>query len=363
MAHGLTEMEQMAILAMSAAHVDKLTEDDANDIYGVGASFVPAEALLALGMRYPTIMFRHFADIPCNILKEVARQFPEQALVYGLADEVEVSVIREILRNDPEKLVYLRDDFQHDLFIDEPFALEISKVNPLATLRYAAARVPKKRVIDIGLTALQDKETQRGYAQAYWSSLRLDTSSSGSQGLKHCNFRLFTTQLGCIGQGWLEAMSQDRTNMREAGLIYCGENNDFYVEAVKYTIENVTPEQGEALARSSILKWDLLQMQFPIAPLSDFHHQNGDMRRGTWFYPNVGDKKWKSWDAGYTSGGVGPFVLHSGSYNFNSTRASTLFSVLLEFGTHAPTIEHVENVQKAPYIRVTLLGRSVSAED
>jgi len=332
----MSPMELLAVSGLKLEHVQLLTEEDAIDIFDVGAQFVPEIALQALCALYPGVMFRHAESVPPNIFQNVSRQFPEKAFEAGFATQLERNVSRAILRKDPRKLYFLKQD-QCAEIVDTELTNEMVAIDPLPVLRAASRWLTKDKMRDVCEEALQRKAGVEGYGEAHWSSFCLSGPHYG-QPLSNQTLRAFSTPLGQIGQGWVRPLSVELTNLYEAGKLR-NSGADFLVEAVRYTIENATPEQALDIAKSCVLRWDHTQMQVSIAPLSDFHRTGMDYTSGTWYYPRSTAKSKKL--------EVGPYRIENKSFGF---------AVCLCFGSDAPPIAAAPNT-KPVYIRITLLGK------
>jgi hypothetical protein len=340
----MTPMEMLAVIGLRPEHVKLATEQDARDIFEVGAQFVPEEPLQILCRMYPGIMFRHAEDVPPRIFQLISREFPEKAMQAGFATELELPVAQGMLRKEPSNLYFLREG-QAEKIVTEDLAIEMVKTDPLPVLRAASRWLPKAVMRDICEEAIQVRAAAEGYGAAFWSSFGLNYSYGSGPTPKLANqcFRLFTTPLGQLGQGFSDAMSIDRTNMKEGSrLPYYGKES-FCVEAIHYKLEGVAEDLAADIARSCVLNWDMVQTQICVATLSDFQRKGSDYREGTWYYPK--SKKPLSW----IEGGLhkGPFVLKDG-YSF---------AILAAFGTHAPPMPvRTKHDDPTPYLRITLLG-------
>lgn len=339
---GMTPMEMLAVIGLKPEHVKLATEQDAKDIFEVGAQFVPEEPLQILCRMYPNIMFRHAEDVPPHILQRISREFPEKALQAGFATELELHVAQKLLLDEPSNLYFLREG-QAEKLVTEDLAIEMVKKDPLPVLKAASRWLPKKTIKDVCEEALQGRAATEGYGAAYWSSFSLNNSGYG---LSNSTLRAFATPLGQIGQGFPRALSVELTNIKESGRLYCG-GSAFCVEAIRYKLENVASDKVEDIARSCVLGWDMTQYYFDIATISDFHRPGNDYREGTWYFPKTKNKP-VSW----IKGGAfkGPFILDQ----------DISFAILMRFGTSTPTLPaKVTSSDPDPYIRITLLGRSL----
>jgi len=338
-------MEQLAVLGMRPEQVLKLTEQDAANVFSVGAANIPEDTLFALCRRFPQQMFRNTEGVPEALLRVVSEEYPNLALTCGCPEYVPSGILRELLLNNPDKIRFL-SGIGHSA-VDEPFVEQLAKIDPVAVLRYASKWSSRQTLAIAGIEQHDKLSAVGGYAASYWSSFALQGP------LPHNNLRLFTTPLGQCGQGWPHAQSYDLTNLKESSRLTGLGTETFCVERVTYTLENVGIAVAEDIARTSVLSFDMVQAQIDIGVLSDFQHPNGDLRRGSYCYPRVAAQAESP--AGQHSYGerTGPFVLPTNSS----------FAVLLRFGTHAPVMPPLPSFSPSsstiPYIRITLMGRTV----
>ena len=342
----ITPMEMLAVLALRPEFAAKATEQDAEDLFEVGAEFVPESALSILAHRYPGITFRHAEDVirvyP-NLLRDVARANGELALASKLSPLLERDQIQILLRDNPQRLKFLVPQ-DRERVVSEQFAEELAQIDPISVLRFAKQFLRRPVLEDLAEKAFLDSAKSQGYDQAYWSTFRLDNASSGTMAGVHPRF--FYSVLGQVGQGWISALSIERTNLKESGRLYG--QSDFLVQAVQYSFDNVTDSQAEELSRNCVLRWDFTQWTFHIGVLSDWHYSNTH-KAGCYIYSR--DPSRRSAPAGHHP--AGPIRIPK----------NTTFGLTAMFGTHTARVERSATQsmhdpdRNAPSLRITICGR------
>ena len=169
--------------------------------------------------------------------------------------------------------------------------------------------------------------------------------------------RLFTTQLGGTGQGFLQGLSVSETNLKEAGRIPSGQAYDVFGVAGQVSFYNPAdgasaisaPITNAALATSGlstvvsngILAWDFTQTKVFICPLMLAGAGGG-------VFGAVADSAGNQIGAlNNGNGGIWMYRKHPVALPGNST-----FAVELQFGTRAGTLPAAIGLA----VRVVLLG-------
>lgn len=345
-----SEIETLAILALSPEQAHKATEQDVEAIFEIGPDYVPHESLRILCARFPQLMFLYAIAIPENVLRTTCCQFPAMSLMAGFSQHLPSEVAKDILRQAPEKLHYL-SEAQGEALVDDALVQEMIRKDALSVLRFGAQWAPRKVLAEIGDHVYQRLAAANGHEMSLWSSYALTGPSQPDlHNLKNYNFRLFSCPLGQQGQGWQQGMSVDLTNIMESGhvrLHNSSERQRFLVEAVGYSIEGVDEALAAQIAKSCVFCWDFLQIQIRVAVLSDFYRFGNDYRSGAWMYPKLTNIEIAERGDTTTIAETSPILLSS----------NTTFGVLLQFGSEAPVIPKIKG--DIPYIRITLFGRPV----
>lgn len=126
----------------------------------------------------------------------------------------------------------------------------------------------------------QPKNLFRYGEQTLWST-QLHAGAAGAVSLANGTFRLFTTPLGQVGQGFTNALTIGETNLKEGGRIPSGIAYDVFGVACQVGRATSTGDSalGDAtstadsirilseIQTSGILSWDFTQTQVDIAPI------------------------------------------------------------------------------------------------
>ena len=214
----------------------------------------------------------------------------------------------------------------------------------------------------------QPKNLFRYGEQTIWSTQMFQGSAGGAVALANGTFRVFTTPLGQVGQGFGNALSIAETNLKEGGRIPSGVAYDVFgiachimtATAVADTGTLSPPLNGTVLGATNsgtqlavnitnnlVLTWDFTQTQVDVAPASLIGAGGGIFGCIT-----VNDGDAGALDArGAENNGNGSLWLyrkHPVALPGNST-----FAMLLRFGSR---VAPLAQSQFSAAVKVTLLG-------
>jgi hypothetical protein len=210
----------------------------------------------------------------------------------------------------------------------------------------------------------QPKNLFRYGEQTLWST-QLHPSGSA---LANGSFRLFTTPLGQVGQGFTNALSIGETSLKEGGRIPAGIAYDVFGIACQIGVAESNESAGtnavlgDALnsqvavdtlvniQSNGVLSWDFTQTQVDIAPIELIGAGGGAF--GSISIDNAGAPAVAT--VGNMNNGAGSVFLyrkHPVALPGNST-----FSILLRYGSRASAISAVAPDDKDFFVKVVLLG-------
>lgn len=199
----------------------------------------------------------------------------------------------------------------------------------------------------------QPKNLFRYGEQSLWSSQRHAAGAALSNG----TFRLFTTPLGQVGQGFATGLTIAETSLKEGGRIPAGVAFDAYgisclvatgvtanavltIATPVNTVETITDLVN--VQNNGVLTWDFVQTQVDIAPLHLIGAGGGAFGALSTTANNT--------SVGQMNNGAGSIWMyrkHPISLPGNST-----FSILLRYGANAAAVGAVNDV----VLKVALFG-------
>jgi hypothetical protein len=144
-----------------------------------------------------------------------------------------------------------------------------------------------KTLIEQGSTGLppsvpfsQPKNLFRYGEQTLWST-QLHAGAAGAVALANGSFRLFTTPLGQVGQGFTNALTIGETNLKEGGRIPNGIAFDVFGIAAHLGVSNTTGDSSLGFAvdtaaniqilneilTNGVVSWDFTQTLIDVGPV------------------------------------------------------------------------------------------------
>jgi hypothetical protein len=202
------------------------------------------------------------------------------------------------------------------------------------------------------------KNVYRFGEQTLWSTQYLQTGA-----IANGTFRLFTTPLGQVGQGFAAALSISETNLKEGGRIpsgiafdcfgiaaqqiQTGDNTDVGTSGVNVNTDNTIGNLVN-LQQNGVIQWDFTQTQVDVCPVMLAGAGGGAF--GTLASSNGAGGGALTTQQGNVNNGNGSVWLyrkHPVALPGNST-----FSILLRFGSRAAAVAAANAFQ----VRVVLLG-------
>jgi len=207
----------------------------------------------------------------------------------------------------------------------------------------------------------QPKNLFRYGEQTLWST---QLHANGSA-LANGSFRLYTTPLGQVGQGFTNAVSIGETNLKEGGRIPAGIAYDVFGIACQIGVAESNESAGtnavlgDALnsgaeidtlvniQTNGVLSWDFTQTQVDIAPIELIGAGGGSF--GSISTDNASQGAGTSATAGAMNNGAGSVFLyrkHPVALPGNST-----FSILLRYGSRASAVGANDF-----FVKVVLMG-------
>ena len=207
----------------------------------------------------------------------------------------------------------------------------------------------------------QPKNLFRYGEQSLWSTqLHADGAA-----LANGTFRMFTTPLGQVGQGFTQSMSIGETNLKEGGRIPSGIAYDVFGVACQIGRSGVS-ETSSAVATlgkginnqaqirvlrdieaNGVLSWDFTQTQVDIAPIELIGAGGGT-------FGSIAVTANAATSIGNMNNGAGSVWLyrkHPVALPGNST-----FSILLRYGSRAAAIPAAGGSGEDYFVKVVLLG-------
>jgi len=225
-------------------------------------------------------------------------------------------------------------------------------------------------IIERGSTGLppsvpfeQPKNLFRYGEQTIWST-QLHTQNTA---IANGSFRLFTTPLGQVGQGFSNSLSIGETSLKEGGRIPAGIAFDIFgiacqigkaentessgTNALLGDVMNTAEETNQlaSMQTEGVLSWDFTQTQVEIAPITMIGAGGGTFGSVGVAAANAAAPTTTS--AGNMQNGAGSVFLyrkHPVALPGNST-----FSILLRYGSRAAAIP---NTNGDYFVKVVLMG-------
>ena len=204
----------------------------------------------------------------------------------------------------------------------------------------------------------QPKNLFRYGEQTLWSTQLHAGNGVGAVSLANGTYRLFTTPLGQVGQGFAQALTIGETNLKEGGRVPSG--IAYEVFGVSCQIGSCVGTGDSALGASvsssdavrilsevqsnGVLSWDFTQTQVDIAPIQMIGAGGGA-------FGSVSTTSFASSTVGAMNNGAGSIFLyrqHPVSLPGNST-----FSILLRYGSRMGAIKATSTYA---FVKVSLFG-------
>ena len=198
----------------------------------------------------------------------------------------------------------------------------------------------------------QPKALFRYGEQSLWST-QMHVNATVLAGAQ---FRVFSTSLGRVGQGFVNALSIAETNLKEPGRIPNGVAYDCFGIAAQHYQSDNTADTGDIQAAvnnaaavdlltgvqyGAVLTWDFTQTQVDIAPFDLCGAGGGAFGAVATTTNNV--------DHGAMNNGAGAIWMYR--KHPVALPGATTFSILLRYGTRTPAVGSVSIVN-----RIVLFG-------
>lgn len=204
----------------------------------------------------------------------------------------------------------------------------------------------------------QPKNLFRYGEQTLWST-QLHAGAAGAVSLANGTFRLFTTPLGQVGQGFTNSLTIAETSLKEGGRVPAGIAYDVFGIACQVGRATSTGDSALGDANSTadsvrilseiqtngILTWDFTQTQVDIAPIQ-LVGAGGGAFGSVSVTSNVAGTTVGNMNNG--AGSVFLYRKHPVALPGNST-----FSILLRYGSRMGSLAAG---QDSTFVRVVLLG-------
>jgi len=205
----------------------------------------------------------------------------------------------------------------------------------------------------------QPKNLFRYGEQSLWSTQLHGNGSAIANG----SFRLFTTPLGQVGQGFTNSLSIGETNLKEGGRIPSGIAYDVFGIACQVGVSETNESSGTPavlgapidtageidslvnIQSNGVLSWDFTQTQVDIAPIELIGAGGGAF--GSISTDNAGAVATSS--VGAMNNGAGSVFLYR--KHPVALPGSSTFSILLRYGSRASAIGANDF-----FVKVVLLG-------
>jgi hypothetical protein len=204
----------------------------------------------------------------------------------------------------------------------------------------------------------QPKNLFRYGEQTLWST-QLHAGSAGAVSLANGTFRLFTTPLGQVGQGFTNALTIAETSLKEGGRIPAGIAYDVYGIACQIGVATSTGDSAlgnsvsdanavrmlTEIQTNGIISWDFTQTQVDVAPIQLIGAGGGAFGSVS-LTGNTANET-----VGNLNNGAGSVFLyrkHPVALPGNST-----FSVLLRYGNR---MGELKASQSSVFVKVVLMG-------
>ncbi len=209
----------------------------------------------------------------------------------------------------------------------------------------------------------QPKNLFRYGEQTLWSTQLHATGSAIANG----SFRLFTTPLGQVGQGFSSSLSIGETNLKEGGRIPSGIAYDVFGISCQVGVSETAETAGASailglpmntagqigtltnIQSNGVLSWDFTQTQVDIAPIQLIGAGGGSF--GSISTDESGAVAGSS-TAGAMNNGAGSVFLYR--QHPVALPGSSTFSILLRYGSRASAIPAVATEDY--FVKVSLLG-------
>jgi hypothetical protein len=206
----------------------------------------------------------------------------------------------------------------------------------------------------------QPKNLFRYGEQTLWST-QLHAGAAGAVSLANGTFRLFTTPLGQVGQGFTNSLTIAETSLKEGGRVPAGIAYDVYGISCQIGTANATGDGGNLgdgvtgdalrvlseIQTNGILSWDFTQTQVDIAPIQLVGAGGGAF--GSVSIDDAGAGAVTT--VGNMNNGAGSVFLyrkHPVALPGNST-----FSILLRYGSRMGSLNAG---QSSMFVKVVLMG-------
>lgn len=207
----------------------------------------------------------------------------------------------------------------------------------------------------------QPKNLFRYGEQTLWSTQLHAANGAGNVSLANGTFRLFTTPLGQVGQGFTNSLTIGETNLKEGGRIPSGIAYDVFGVACQIGRSTSTGDAalGDSISTvdsirilseiqaNGVLSWDFTQTQVDIAPIQLVGAGGGAF--GSISIDDAGAAATSS--VGNLNNGAGSVWLyrkHPVALPGNST-----FSILLRYGSRMGVLTATSD---SAFVKVVLLG-------
>ncbi len=204
----------------------------------------------------------------------------------------------------------------------------------------------------------QPKNLFRYGEQTLWSTQLHASNGASAVSLANGTFRLFTTPLGQVGQGFTNSLTIAETSLKEGGRVPAGIAYDVYGIACQVGRATSTGDSalGDAVSDANsvrmlteiqtngILSWDFTQTQVDIAPIQLIGAGGGA-------FGSVSVTSNASTTIGNMNNGAGSVFLyrkHPVALPGNST-----FSILLRYGSRMGALQAG---QDSVFVKVVLMG-------
>ncbi len=173
--------------------------------------------------------------------------------------------------------------------------------------------------------------------------------------IANSSFRLFSTPLGQVGQGFTNSLTIAETNLKEGGRVPAGVAFDIFGVSCMVALASANNDTGTIntaidtqadvqsllnIIQNGVLSWDFTQTQVDIAPVSLVGAGGGAF--GSVSTGNAAD-------VGHMNNGAGSVWLYR--KHPVALPGSSTFSILLRYGSRAAAVAN-----NSVYVRVALLG-------
>lgn len=208
----------------------------------------------------------------------------------------------------------------------------------------------------------QPKNLFRYGEQTLWST-QLHAGAAGAVALANGSFRLFTTPLGQVGQGFTNALTIGETNLKEGGRIPNGIAFDVFGIAAHLGVSNTTGDSNLGFAvdtaaniqilneilTNGIVSWDFTQTLIDVGPVQLIGAGGGAF--GSVSVDNAAQAAGSSATVGNMNNGAGSVWLYR-KHPVALPGGST-FSLLLRYGSRMGSIAAAGD---SVFVKLVLLG-------